>query len=103
MRLNSDCPSKGAAGLIILLSKLRLHGDSGFDPFADLLQITFASAATLKPGIDVRKKGSMCGDIFIRQHDQPHITNDIDIGFSRIQGEQFGALVSTIGSRIDTG
>ncbi len=76
---------------------------AAFDPFADLLQITFASAATLKPGVDVRKKGAMCGDIFIRQHDQAHITDDIDIGFSGVEGEQLGALMSTIGSRIDAG
>ena len=80
------------AGIVETPPKFVPRGLCRFHALESLLKIALTGAAARVARFYVEKQLFMVGDILVRKRDEAQKTYDIDVGFRRVERDQFGAL-----------
>jgi len=79
-------------GVVKTTAELGKSRFRSLDAFESLFEVSFAGAAARISRLDVREELFMVGDVLVGECHETAITHNVDIGFRRIECDQFRAL-----------
>src|SRR5262245_38975279 len=102
VRLHTDDLAKLGAGIFKAASELGDRNFSGIDALPGLLEVALPRAAPAKARFNIRENAPVRGNVYLREGEPSRVADNIDIGFGRIQCDEFRALMRARRCSVDT-